>query len=118
MRQKNIFNSSKSPSEIVRTGDEVIQKELTNNFFRLEISTDWQDFPELSPLLFIDFDKKIFYQESLSENVDYKLYLPDGWHFHEDKHFQKIPEYLKFWIKDEVDYLTKTSEFINSNLLQ
>lgn len=41
MRQKNIFNSSKSPSEIVRTGDEVIQKELTNNFFRLEISTDW-----------------------------------------------------------------------------
>lgn len=41
MQLKNSFNSTKSPSEIVRTGDEVIQKELTDNFFRLEISTDW-----------------------------------------------------------------------------
>ncbi len=41
MRPKNSFNSRKSPSEIVKTEDEVIQKELTDNFFRLEISTDW-----------------------------------------------------------------------------
>ena len=40
------------------------------------------------------------------------------WKFHEDKHFEKIPQYLKFWIKDGVDYLKKIATFIHSNPFQ
>lgn len=112
----NIYNCSEFIESLQKEGDEVTLKELMNEFFlRLEISTDWWDFSELLPLLFVDFDNQIFYQEGLSESIDYKQYLPDGWKFHEDEHFENIPESLKFWIKDGIDYLKKIAEFINSN---
>lgn len=97
-------------------GSEVTQQELANEFFsRIEITKNWWDFSELLPLLFVDFDNQIFYQEGLSESIDYKRYLPDSWKFHKDKHFENIPESLKFWVKDGIDYLKKIAAFINSN---
>ncbi|TWP31363.1 hypothetical protein ETU08_00820 [Apibacter muscae] len=112
----NKENSSKFIKCLQKEGDEITQQELSDEFYlRFEISKDWWDFSELLPQLFIDFDNQIFYQEGLSETIDYKLYLPDGWKFHEDKYFENIPESLKFWVKDGIDYLKKIAEFINSN---
>lgn len=88
-------------------GFEVSKDQLGTYFFsHYKEDSDWWDFSNLFPVLYIDFDNQTLYTTYV-EGINYEIYLPEGWSginidFLNDENI--FPTSEKFWIKDNIDY--------------
>jgi len=55
---------------------------------------------DLSPSLYIDFDKKILYS-AYREMDNYENYAPKGWHAEAREFLQNIPLCDRYWVEEK-----------------
>lgn len=63
----------------------------------------WNEKGHLFPSLLIDFDSRNLYT-TFAESTILEDYVPDGWHAEFKDFYDLIPNYLKYWIVDGVNY--------------
>lgn len=69
----------------------------------------FDDVYHLFPRVLIDFDHRELYS-SYSEQLQIEQYVPEGWKGHYASVLKQIPEKLRYWCIDDVDYAMYTDE--------